>query len=616
MKKILRKTIVSFAFLWLFFPLSASGQDVDTIEITYMSAKSLCPGYKIDLRLVNNNENLQGIMDSIEHVEPNALPLMSQWCRQQRLRVRQLINSINNDYVREGQIIWLDETHCINDAATVLSRLENVEELLRINADNYDRLEQIRLEEERRLAEERARQEALRIEIERSQRLSNYRDTIRLLNNEILNTCDGRGISDKAKKKELSDIRYAYLAVYNKYELTKENATDNYFRELDELQHFQMQVIDSLLGVNSFSNRFNAFPNKLRIRAGKDHNEVYKSYLNAFKKFHNPVIFASIAEYNEYVKNQQNILYVQQSYLQVIQLRDTIQRNSNTLQIKCSKKHKDVYNSYGNLLGETSLVPRYTDIADADKFVENLHGFITMQHEYTAVVSRLDTIQNRSDSILASCPKVIADVATSYKELLAATDLVPKFINQASADHFNQDLDEFERVQQLYVRIIDIRLNIAKTSDIINSAKGAPKGLTTGYKQMLKYTDFSPHFNTEASGLDFIKLLNHFIEVQNKFQAIITSNITIENNSKKFKQAFKDFKHISKAYERLLKTYDSELQILSEADINSYIQHQEEVLAMQAKFDEISGSIEREQYNIRLKGVKDPNQIKLHMGVN
>ena len=149
----------------------------------------------------------------------------------------------------------------------------------------------------------------------------------------------------------------------------------------------------------------------------------------------------------------------------------------------------------------------------------------------------------------------------------------------------------------------------------VTSSKNAPKGLIAGYKQMMKYTDFTPHFSNIEAGEDFIKLLNHFIDIQNKFIKIVDDNNIIDNNGKQFRSAFKLYPNIYKAYERLLKTYDYELNILSEADINSYMRHQESILAMQEQFKIVANSLEKEDYNNRLKKVKETDKIKLIMGI-
>lgn len=593
-----------------------SGRVQNDTAIVYLSARDLCSSYQVDGRIFDDENRLSMIMDSLQQVQPNAYPLMVQWCRQQRMRINRMSNSLKNDYTREGDNIWLDSVHCITDAATFLVRMEMMAARLQTDAEQYDKLEQERIEFERRAAEERARAEALRIQREKDLRLATLKDTIRFMHKNITGICDAKGISDKTRIKELKDLFYAYLAVYNRYDLTDDNTTDSHFKQLDELQMFQSELLDSVLGNNSYSKRIEAFKNTLQMRSGKEHNDVNKSYLRVFKKVQIPISFKTIAEYNDYTAQLREVIAVQQNYLNVIDLRDTIAQNTNTLQIQCSKKHKEIYSSYKEILSEVNQVPSFTTLAESEKFIANLQEFVVVQNEFSKAIQRIEVIETRGDSIVALCHKNIADVATAYKELVAASDFVPKFINKASADYFNKTLDKFETVQQIYIQIVAIRNIIDMGSASIVGSKNAPKGLVPGYKQMMKYTDFTPHFSNEAGGRDFIKLLNHFIDIQQKFVNIVNNNNTIDANSKQFRTAFKEYANIYKAYERLLKTYDYELNIISEADINSYQRHQETILAMQERFSALANSLEKEDYNNRLKKVKEPDKIKLIMGIN
>ena len=597
--------------------VATQAQDIRTNDssIVYLSALDLCPAYNVDRRIFESEQALPKIIDSLRRVQPNAYPIMSQWCRSQRLRISRMMTSLNEDYTREGDNVWMDSTHCITDAGIYISQMQKMTEHLKNKSAEYDRLEQERLEEERKAAEERARAEALRIQRARDQRLAILKDSIRTLHKDITSTCDAKGVADKAKVKELKDLFYAYLSVYNRYDLTDDNTSDNHFAQLGELKAFQCQLIDSVMGPNSLSDRIESFKNTLHARAGKEHTDVNKSYLRVFKKVQIPISFKSIAEYNTYVGQLREIIAVQQSYLDVIELRETIAKNSNSLLNLCGKKQKDVYNSYKDILGELNTIPAYTSLPESEKFIATLSDFIDLQHEYSHAVKRLDTISARGDSIISICPKSASDIATAYKDLVSSTDFIPRFINKASAEYFNSTLDEFERVQRLYISSIGIRNTIDAGTMRINSSKNAPKGLIPGYKQMMHYTDFTPHFNNQNSGEEFIRLLNHFIDIQTKFLDIIDEHNKIENNTKQFRSAFKEYSNINKAYERLFKTYDYELNILSEADLNKYIQHQSAITSMQQKFAELANSLEKEDYNNRLKKVKEPEKIKLIMGV-
>ena len=326
-------------------------------------------------------------------------------------------------------------------------------------------------------------------------------------------------------------------------------------------------------------------------------------------------LFKSIAEYHEYTAQLRDIIAVQESYMKVIELRETISRNSSGIQTKCSKKHRDIYSSYKEIVGELSIVPSYSTLNESQKFVASLQEFIQVQEEYSNVIDRIDVIETRSDSLLALCQKDLKDIGTAYKELVDATDFIPKFINISSAQYYNKTLDEFEQIQHHYGTIIGLRKVIHAQGQEILNAKNAPKGLLNGYKQMLHNTHFTPHFNTAQGGADFVSLLSHFIKIQNKFKDIIAQNTRIESTSKQFKTAFKDYSNIQKAYNRMIGEYTIEAVILSESDLNSYRAHQDAVMAMQSTFERLINSMEKEDYNQRLKKVKEIDKIKLIMGI-
>lgn len=614
----MHKTLLFILFLTIATSLlgqnTPTGNPGDT-TLVLLSARDLCPNYQVDARVVGSPTGLQHVMDSLQRVQPNAYPLMAQWCHQQQLRINRMIRSLNNDYSRDGEYIWIDSLHCITDAGTYLAALEKSAATLQNESDRYNQLEQQRIDAERRAAEEQARAEALRIQREKDLQLATLKDTIRAMHKNIITICDAKGIADKARIKELKEIYYAYLAVYNRYDLTDNNTSDSRFQQLEELQTFQSELTDSVLSDNSYTNRIESFKNTLHTRCGKEHNEVNKSYLRVFKKVTVPISFKTIAEYNSYVGQLREIMAVQQQYLHVIDQRDTISLNTNLLQQLCAKRHKDILASYKEALDELNQIPAFTNLDESGKFTQRLDDFIDLQHSYADAIRRLDIIEARGDSITAICSKKQADIPAAYKELVASIDFVPRFINKASADHYNAKLDDFEELQQMYVALIGIRSTIDAGTLAITGNKNVPRGLVPGYRQMMKYTDFTPHFANRKGADDFIKLLNHFVDIQHKFVSIVNANNTIDANTKQLRTAFKEYTNIYKAYERLLKTYDYELNIISEGDLNSYIKHQEEVLAMQERFTALAGSLEKEDYNNRLKKVKEPDKIKLIMAV-
>lgn len=615
MKRLSLLIALFVGFHWTATAQIEPGERTVDSNIVTISTRDMCASYEIDVRIVDDQDNIIIIMDSLRQVQPNALPLMSQWCRQQRRRVNRLLSSLQNDYALDNEKIWIDSTHLIPDAAEYMAKLESLIPFLEKKAVFYEEQEQLRLESERRAAEERAHAEAMRIQQEKAARLTQLTDSIRDMNREIADICDAKGITDKARIKELKELYYAYLSVFNRYDLTSRSTDDNRFTQLYELKIFQTELIDSVLSQSSYIHRIDSFKDVLKLRCGKDHADVNKSYLKVFKKVQVPVSFKTIAEYREYVKSLRDIITVQESYLKVIELRDSIVLNNNTLQLMCSKKHREIFSSYKEVLSEIQQIPAYTTKSESRKFISNLRDFIELQGEYMHAIQRIDVIEVRSDSITALCNRKILDISTSYKELVGMTDFVPKFRNKSGADYFNKTLDEFESMQQEYISIIGLRNTIATKAQRITESKNAPRGLINGYRNMSKYTNFTPRFNNVRDGKEFSGALSKFIVIQDKYIAIIDTNEIIENTAKKIKSSFKDYGNITKAYERLIKAYEYELNIVGETDLDNYMQYQTTILAIQQRFVALIDSYDKEDYNRRLKKEKDPEKIKLIMGI-
>lgn len=585
------------------------------IDVIYINARHLCPSYNVDERIFGGKETLAPVFDSLQHVEPNAYPIMGQWCRVQRLRANRMANSFEKDYRNDSAAVWIDSTHCIPDGVAFIKLLRSTSDTLSSLSAHFELLEKERVERERQEAEAIAKVEALRLQRELDSRLTELRDSIKTMHRSITSTCDGDGITDRLRLKELKDIFYAYLSVYNRYDISNPAISESHLARLEELRSFQTHLIDSLLGPGALTKQLENFKEVLHTRAGKNHSDVYKSYIRVFKKINIPVTFRTIAEYKVYIARLQELITVSNSYLQVIELRDSIAAGTTAITQKCSRRHRDILSSYRELLSEQNTIPNYASISSSQKFIANLHNFIEMQHLYSDATDRVETIQQRGDSIISLCTKPLSDVANAYRLLFTTTDLVPHFINTFSSERYYETLDNFEKVQHIYFDVIDIRKNISQRGDRITSDRNAPRGIVKGYNHLSKYTNFTPQFTTPRGGNDMIRALNHFIDIQEKFITANNNNGTIVNNTKQMRSAFRDYGNIFRAYERLYNSYKYQLDITSEADLNSYLKYQEQVLKMQSKFVSLINSLDKEDYNNRLKRVRETDKIRLIMGL-
>lgn len=592
---------------------STSGQ---TPRVVYLAARDLCPGNNIDVRLIDDGTILNHIIDSLKGVQPNAYPLICQWCNVQRRRINRFRTSLLDDYKWDRDLVWMDSTHCILDAGPFVHTAQKRIELLEEISEFYEAEEKKRIEEERKAAEAHAIMESIRIQQEKDDLLVWYQDTIKALHQEISTVCDGKTLTDKERLKQLKDFYYAYLSIYNRYDLSSRSTEEHRFEQLKELKQFQTEMLDSILGENSYATRINEFSSTLKARCGKAHADINKSYAKAIKRMQVPVNFKTLAEYRQYVHSLQEILAVQDYYLMTIEYRDTLASNNNKLQNLASRKHKEINTSYQQMLSDFNLVPEFTNKKEGEQYMAMIQELTLVQEEYIAAFGRLDIIERRGDSIISSCPRKIMDMTTAYKQMASKYDFVPSFRNLSGAASYNKHLDEFELMQTIYAEGIALRSAIAAKADTITGSRTSPKGLNAGYKQMSSYTVFTPTFSTVSGGEQYLSQLREFLTIQDKFITIIVTNDKIESTSRRYKTAFREYPNISKAYERVLKTYDYDLNILSMVDINNYIKHQQQVVGMQARFDEVLNGTEKSQYNDRLKKEKDVENIKLILHID
>ena len=584
-------------------------------DIRHHSARSLCKSYGVDTRMLDNQGNLRIIIDSLTAAHEHPYMPISTWCRQQQSKTNHMINSMRETLRWDGDMAWIDSNNCVTDAAIFVALLQRSAAWLESQGTFYEDKENDRVEQERRLREEMERREALRIQREKEERLRGLHDTINLLHRDITTFCDGKNVTDKRRRVELNSFYLAYKHIFNRYNTANSSVDESNFAQMEELKRFQIELRDSALGGNGLLRQIGNFESVLKVRADKAHSEVFKSYTKTFKKVEVPIDFTTLDEYAQYMNRLRDIRYVQNSYITVITKREEITRNTTTLQTNSKKRH-DLFNAYKEVLEAQALVPAYSNRDDADTFIKHLDDFIGIQQSYMSAILRLDTIDRRSDSIVNACNKKISDVASAYKNLLDAIDFVPHLQSKANIDSYNNLLDDFEHVQSIYGEVIGMRNTIVEKDDVINNFKSSPKGLMAGYKLLKKNSDFTPHFATSKQGEDFKFMLNHHINIQDKYITILSNNGTIEANVKKLNTTLKEYKNLTKSFGIVMKSYNMEINVLTETDLDNYIRFQQEVMAMQQRYSDIVTKGEATEYNARLKKEKDPHNIKVLIGIN
>lgn len=606
-----KKTIryIAAATLIILCGLGSAKAQRDTI---FLSAKDIARGEGVNIHFVEDTVAMQRHLNEL-HL---TYPQMADTCIAYNALTRRVLAAIQESgTLREDGRLWIDSISCYSDFAEFQTQATAFCGMMQRLTDNYTRLEQRRVEQERRAAEMKALQEKKRKQDADDAQLAQLKQQIATQHNEIESICMAAGITEKTKIKELKDLRYSYLPIYNKYDLTPTVGNDDNIRSLTELADFQRELLDSILGPNSYNTQISNFPNTLHTRAGKIHTEVYKSYQKVFKKIAVSSSFNSLDDYRHYIQSLKDIITVQGRYLKVIDYREQIQSNTQAITNRCGKKFKDVLSSYKTVLDATNQVPTFTTVGESDKYLEYLDEFTRVQERYLGSIDEIEAIQMRGDSLLSLCTKPLSDVQSAYGQLVANTSFVPSYMTLSGANFFHNAMDDFAQLQRAYIDVIGQRLTIVQKGDSIVGSKVAPKGLATAYKECRDRVVFTPSFNDMAKAKAFSSLMDMHIKVQNKYLAIIDNNVAINDNSQKIKNQSKSFSNISKAYSRLFKTYDLTVNFRTESDVDAYLRLQEEILSAQGRFLDVLSSSDGERYNNQLKNEKDIDRIKLSMEI-
>src|SRR5574344_987212 len=585
--------------------LSLNGPDTG-----FLFTENLAKDY-IDIRFVDDTSLMLKKVSELQ----KSYPQKADTCLAYKEKAIRLLKYLTNSGKLVNGRIWVDSVTCINDYEIYYVRLNAFVATMQRQAEHFTRMEAHRLDQLRRDEEERQRKESQRKQNEANAQLVKIKETINAQNAEIESICLSSAVVDKAQIKTLRDILYNYMPIRNQYDLSVTQGSDAVLQKLTELSNFQRNLLDSVLGPNSYTTRINDFPSALKTRAGKAHNEVYRSYQKNFKKSSAAVAFIDLNDYYRYIQSQKDIITIQQRYVDAIHYREQIEANSNALMLQCGKRHKDIATAYQNVIETINLVPAFSTIGESEDFINSLRNFILVQQQYQQSIGRVEQIFGRGDSLLAFCTNNLSDVADAYKELVKATSFVPSYRTMEGADFFYQTLDNFTKLQSSYIKIIGLRNTIQRKSDSIIAAKTAPKGLVSSYKDYQSRINITPNFSNIEQSTSYLSALDNFIALQDKFISIIANDNIIESNSSQIKNQSKPFPNITKAYSRLLKSYDFTVAVRTEGDADSYLRFQETLLTEQNKIFSIMKSPEYVRYENQLMNEKDINGIKLDVGV-
>ncbi|KWW31277.1 MAG: hypothetical protein AUK63_550 [bacterium P3] len=570
-----------------------------------LSVRDIAANYNIEVAFLSDTLNFAASLDSMD--DDNLT--MAALCNEIGRRAHEMKRSLKNDYRIDGSGIWIDDRTVVTDFLFYEGMIDRLAAAATARSHYYLLREQQRLQEQELQREREAQAAEARRIAERQADIDQLKKRINRQHSDIFSACDSRTIKDKSRIREYKNLYYAYLAVYNRYNLSQDDISDIYSAQLHELDSMQRHMLDSTLSDNNYSSRIERFPEQLRDAAGMDYTDIVRAYNKYFVHTAVPVTFNTVEEYYRYTRDLDDIHRVQQHYLDAVALRKTIDQNSRIITLQYKKAYPNPVAAYMKLQESYNFTPAFNNESDAAVCIAGLNDFVAMQHIYLRSFERLDSIAMRADTIYMRSRGGLSDIRSAYRKLDSPAQVAPSFRSSTQARPYDSLLCDFEQVQRLYFRIIDLRTVITKNDSRILHAGNCEKTLKNHYRSVTKRTPFTPDFNNAHDGNEFAKNLAQYIDYQNLCLQAIAQWDTIVNDEVEINAYSKSHPNIINVYKRAFNSYRMD-RISSDEDFHLYQKRIDALRSLQHIIIEILRSNDVDEINIRMKNLRDINQIK------
>lgn len=562
-------------------------------QLVTLSVRDVAPDFGLRPQMLDDTIHCIRFIDSL----PGNNQLRTDSCVSLNARLLTLQNTLRFDYRHSRDTLWLDGATCITDFALYSQRIEELSSLVMRRAHHYIDCENVRRDSLRQSA------------------LTHVRDSIDRQHRTIVNASDGIGVTDRGRQRELKDIYYAYLSVYNRYDFSIRRGDTAYIADLRQFSQFQQHLIGHLLGNNNYTARINNFSNTLKLRCGRVHTEVFRSYQRVFQQRSSNVEFSTLAEYYDYADSQQQIMDIQEDYLKVVDLREKISANSKRIEALYSPKFHEVARTYQESAATVNTIPAFTTLAEADEFLSTLREFVQVQETYLTDYQRLSAIVSRGDSITKRCALKYMDVAKAYRQLSEAFAITPSYRTLDDAARYAGELDHFEMMQRQYDTILSTRMLIDRQNDSISHRWVTHFNIHTGYQNIRKQYLTTPSFINSADGSRFIAGLNIYASMQQRCLEVIGFYHQYHQLDEKVGGVIQPYRNMRKAYSKLEKTYLTINHFNHIDELDLYGQQLEAFISVQQAVIKKACSSDAHGADQRLKGVKEVDKIELIFGL-
>ena len=589
----MKKTIILFAILASLASLRLSAQEVQSVSV-----KDLAPAFGVNPLFLDDTAMAAQYLDSIN----TDYHTLTDTCVAINARVLAFQSVMMYDYPHRNDTVWVSDRIFLNDYNLYSGKLSELSTFVLRRAHDY-------IEREHKQQDDLQQSTTLLV-----------KDTIARQHRTIVNACEGFGVTDSDRKKELKDLYYAYLSVYNRYDLSSVSTNENYVKALSRFATFQQHIIDNLLVSNNVSNRIKNFYNTLKIRCGRTHTDILRSYQRVFRQSPQSISFSTVKEYYGYIDSLEAVMQVQEAYLKVIDLREKITANSDRISRQYGSRFHDVVKTYREVSESVNTIPAFTTLYGANDFLNRMEEFIQVQEYYISDYNRLMLIREHGDTIVRRCSLRYSDVSKAYNTMLSDLSLksgtpIPNYRTVDDAMRFSSEMDRFEAVQRQYDTVIDIRKEIDRNKDSIGKGWMSHMVVYNGYQAIRRQTVVTPSFIDMAGGAQFIRDLRDFVDTQQKCLEAIRLYNEYRRLDDKVIPAIQPYRNIRRFYSRLEKAYITVKAINHTSELYVYCRQMEAFISVQNTLLELSQGNQVQNVDAKLSNIKEIDKAEKILGL-
>ncbi|MBQ9547524.1 MAG: hypothetical protein IJU90_09595 [Bacteroidales bacterium] len=531
-------------------------------------------------------------------------------CANISTRTQTMLLALRNDFLHRDGLIWLDGKRAIYDFAEYEPRLQQLSIVAGRYSQYYLQMEQARQKHSANESLGVGEDDLQRIQQSLNDRANLLKDSAEYLHDSISSICIYNISNDRVLAKERKDIYYAYMPIYNRISTLPAKSTEQTLRDLQDLLWMQNNMLANVVSDDSYSIQITQFPVLLKSYAEPEATDIYRSYMRHFTHTSALIVFNSVAGYRRYVEQMKNIADVQRKYMQAIDLRRDINKRTDTITELYSRGYTAIFEAYRRHLASINTMPTFNRSEESKTFIAALEEFSAIQKLYISNYYRLRQIEQRGDSIVQNCPKSCSDLRSIYLGYPKVQSLVPSFRTLEQYGDYERMLSDFELLQKDFQTIVSMRDSIERTDQRLTTSQYAERVFVSGYKAIKKGTSLNYPLANDADAAECIRQLRIFMDQQALCDRILQKKQAVDEADALIASYEKTLPNVCIAYGILRKDYVYRGTITSLEDMQNYHIHLIELADIQARFISIIKSEQAADINIKMRGLRDLQQIK------